>query len=211
MSDRHEQGRQPDPAYPWAPPPYPGPVEGVQATGPSDIPVYVPPPAGQYGLVDDRQVSASPPPPPPQLRPADWVERVGATLVDWVLVFAPITLANIILPSSWADNLIALAWLAAVAWVAWLNGAKGQSPGKALMGLRLVRESDGTTLGGPVGLVRSLTLGLMFIFTGGIAWLVSVLWPLWDQRNRALHDKMFRAVVMAGYPRAALGKGIFRP
>ena len=30
--------------------------------------------------------------------------------------------------------------------------------------------------------------GIAGAFTGGIANLVDVLWPLWDEENRALHD-----------------------
>ena len=45
--------------------------------------------------------------------------------------------------------LIGVVWAFGLAgYLAWLNGSKGQSPGKAVMGLRVVRDVDGTTLGG---------------------------------------------------------------
>jgi uncharacterized RDD family membrane protein YckC len=109
------------------------------------------------------------------------------------------------------ESLATLLWLGAAGWIAWLNGSKGQSPGKALMGLKVIRDVDGTTLGGPVGIVRSLALLLMLGFTAGIAWALSLAWPMWDAKKQTLHDKIVGASVVAGYPRQKLGKDIFKP
>jgi uncharacterized RDD family membrane protein YckC len=37
-------------------------------------------------------------------------------------------------------------------------------------------------------IVKSLLVGVVSSFTFGLAWLLDVLWPLWDEENRALHD-----------------------
>ena len=37
-------------------------------------------------------------------------------------------------------------------------------------------------------LVKTLLVGVVSGATGGIGWLLDVLWPLWDEENRALHD-----------------------
>ena len=37
-------------------------------------------------------------------------------------------------------------------------------------------------------LVKSLLVGVIASVTFGLAWLLDVLWPLWDEENRALHD-----------------------
>ena len=193
-----ETGR---PAEPTPPPPPP-------------LPGYVPPSPGSYGPVDDRYPAPglpAPPPPRTPVRYADWGERVGATLVDWALIFAPVFALAVVAPEVVSDALGGWLWLAGAAWVAWLNGSKGQSPGKALMGIKVVREADGSTLGGPVGLVRSLVLMLMLVLGMGVGWVLSVLWPLWNPRHRALHDMVVSASVVAGYPRARPGKGIFLP
>ena len=34
--------------------------------------------------------------------------------------------------------------------------------------------------------------------TFGLAWLVDVLWPLWDEENRALHDMVVDSRVIKG-------------
>lgn len=195
--------------------PYAGPPSTPAGAQPPPIPTYVPPPPGGWGGVEDRQPFApapAPAPATPQVRYADWGERVGATLVDWALIFAPFFVVAVVAPGSdLLEDLAGLVWLAGSGWVAWLNGSKGQSPGKALMGLKLVRETDGSTLGGPVGLARAVVLSLMAVFSGGIAWVLSLLWPLWNPKHRALHDMIFSASVVAGQPRAKLGKGIFLP
>lgn len=183
---------------------------GAPAAGPPPIPTYVPPtdPYG-YGVLDDRRAAPTPPPAPTGLRYADWGERVGATLVDWTLIWVPSIVLAELVPSQ--SVLPGLLWLALAGYVAWRNGSRGQSPGKALMGIKLLRETDGSTLGGPVGLGRSVVLVLMGVLTGGLLWLLSVLWPLWNRRHRALHDMIFSATVVAGLPRATFGRAIFRP
>jgi uncharacterized RDD family membrane protein YckC len=194
-----------DPVGPTDPAPW--------ATPPSPIPSYRPPAPGQvHGPQDDMGSYPAPrpaPPPPPQLRYADWGERVGATLVDWGLLFVPLMVLSGF--GDFIENLGALAWLGLAGYVAWLNGSKGQSPGKALMGLKVVRDADGSTLGGPVGLVRAVVLAMMFGLTGGVLWILSLLWPAWDRKKQTLHDKVVSASVVAGYPRARVGKGIFLP
>ncbi len=196
--------------------PYATPPSAPASSQPPPIPTYVPPPPGSWGGIDDRQPFAPAPPPAPpagpQVRYADWGERVGATLVDWALIFAPFFLVSVVAPDSdFLEDLAGLVWLAAGGWVAWLNGSKGQSPGKALLGIKLVREADGSTLGGPVGLARALVLSLMAVFSAGLAWILSLLWPLWNPKHRALHDMIFSASVVAGQPRARFGKAIFLP
>ena len=36
--------------------------------------------------------------------------------------------------------------------------------------------------------VKAFLFGILGTMTGGLANLVDVLWPLWDEENRALHD-----------------------
>ena len=192
-------------------PPLTGPTEGGApwlGAPPPPIPSYSPPPVQAPGPQDSfpQYGYGAPRPPQQQLRYADWGERVGATLVDWMILLVPILVFSEIF-----ENLATLLWLAAAGWIAWLNGSKGQSPGKALMGLKVIRDVDGDTLGGPVGVVRSLALLLMLPFTAGIVWGLSLVWPLWDPKKQALHDKIVGATVVAGYPRQKLGKAIFKP
>ena len=68
----------------------------------------------------------------------------------------------------------------------------GRTPGKMVTGCRVVRaDGQRVTFGWAVlreVVVKGLVLGIAASLTGGIAYLVDGLWPLFDGQNRALHD-----------------------
>jgi uncharacterized RDD family membrane protein YckC len=68
----------------------------------------------------------------------------------------------------------------------------GQTLGKQLLGIRVVRTSgesfDFTWAALREVAVKNLGVGIASSATFGIAFLVNYLWPLWDDQNRALHD-----------------------
>jgi uncharacterized RDD family membrane protein YckC len=73
------------------------------------------------------------------------------------------------------------------------GGARnGQTLGKQLIGIRVVRDS-GQPVDVGFGFLREFVVkGVLFGFIGGffasIPTLVDYLWPLWDDQNRCLHD-----------------------
>jgi uncharacterized RDD family membrane protein YckC len=76
----------------------------------------------------------------------------------------------------------------------------GQSLGKQLLGIRVVRD-DGQAVGFGWALLRQfVVMYLLFAVVGGflfgIPWLIDVLWPLWDRENRALHDMIVKSHVL---------------
>ena len=198
----------------WSPPP---PPDHGRADGPTDaapwdsappLPPYVPGAASAAGPQD----VAPAPPPPPRLRYADWGERVAATTIDGVVVFALLmvlaVLSDVVAP---LEHLAGLVWFGAVGYLGWLNGSRGQSPGKAVLGLKVLRDEDGTCLGGVVGVLRTGTLWFLAVLTGFLFLLVNSLWPLRDHQRRAVHDLMFGSVVVSGYPKARPGLRLLRP
>jgi uncharacterized RDD family membrane protein YckC len=69
---------------------------------------------------------------------------------------------------------------------------KGATPGKALVGIRVVR-AGGEPITFGFALLREWVLKGIVVwtansFTLGLAGLLNYLWPLWDSENRALHD-----------------------
>jgi uncharacterized RDD family membrane protein YckC len=77
-------------------------------------------------------------------------------------------------------------------------GLAGVSPGKALVGLRLVRDDDGGPVGLPAALLRGLVLGVAALPTVGLG-LATLAWTAvvdpggW---RRGLHDRLSHGVVV---------------
>jgi uncharacterized RDD family membrane protein YckC len=76
----------------------------------------------------------------------------------------------------------------------------GQSFGKQILGIRVVRDDGQTVTFGWALLRQFVVIYLLFQVVGGflfgIPWLVDVLWPLWDDQNRALHDMIVKSHVV---------------
>jgi len=92
-----------------------------------------------------------------------------------------------------------VALLVTVAYYGFLNGSeRGQTVGKMALGIR-VRDANG---GGPIGVGRGAGRALVASLPGqipfvGVLWvLLDGLWPLWDPRRQALHDKVVNSVVV---------------
>ena len=70
---------------------------------------------------------------------------------------------------------------------------RGQTYGKRALGIRVVNEE-----GGSIGYGRAFgRYGIIFLL--GILvvpLLIDYLWPLWDDRSQALHDKGVRSFVV---------------
>lgn len=87
---------------------------------------------------------------------------------------------------------IALAWF--------LLRMDGQTPGKRLLGIRVVRE-DGLPLDLRTAfrrevLTKAILLPLLAIVTLFLGWLLNYLWPLWDREHRAGHDMIAKTRVV---------------
>jgi uncharacterized RDD family membrane protein YckC len=84
----------------------------------------------------------------------------------------------------------------------WRQGARGQSWGKQLLGIGLVRREGGQPPGGGVGLGRMLLRLLLGNASCGLYTLLTYLWPLWDADRQTLDDKIVGTVVVL-WPRPA--------
>jgi uncharacterized RDD family membrane protein YckC len=175
---------------------------------PETLPGYgSPPPPGAggpvapaaYGGVMGRYVLAT------------WLSRVGAQLIDGLIIgvgalilFLPIGAALGIGAASDSNTGVGAAivgllfWVLCVAVIALLYApvlmarTNGKTLGRMVMNIRVVRTS-----GEPITfwfamlrevVVKSLVFGVAGSFTFGLAPLLDLLWPLWDEENRCLHD-----------------------
>jgi RDD family len=135
---------------------------------------------------------------------ATWRQRAVAWLAD-VLIWLALSMPGAAI--AWVGGggrgavVLGVLLLAAAAVVAlwqagWRQGRQGQSWGKQLRGLYVVRASDGQLLGGPRGLARCL--GRVALFATVVLQVPSYLWPLRDAKHQTWEDKVAGSVVTAG-------------
>jgi uncharacterized RDD family membrane protein YckC len=122
---------------------------------------------------------------------AAWGQRVGAGLADLLLL-----IPFIIILAQNSAAAIAIGWVGFAAvkiynrW--YLQGRTGQSWGKRVLHLKLVRMADKQPIGAGAAFVRGLA-HLLDILTLGIGYL----FPLWDPRRQTLADKVMKAIVIS--------------
>lgn len=143
---------------------------------------------------------------------AEWGDRVVATLIDFALVLAGWIALYVVglIVSAVSDTLGSLVFLVGVIaltlvsfYFGYMEGEIGQSPGKRLTGLKVVKM-DGQLLGGGMGIVRRLAHVVDgFCFIG-------YLLPLFDSQKQTLADKIMGTVVWKGQEKQSLGFEIFR-
>ena len=88
-------------------------------------------------------------------------------------------------------------------------GLRGQTPGKMALGISVRRADRPGAPGVATAIKRYLlviatgVLGLIPVVgsLGGLVTIIDLLFPLWDQKRQALHDKIGGTVVVKGAPR----------
>ncbi len=185
-----------------ADPPSTAPPSGVGWAAPTAPPPAFPPPVAGTGT-----------------RLAAWWRRAAAWWIDSLLFSIPMTL--IILPDindlgdtsnldQFLENLVTYASssrfftlqlgfaVASLVYQSVFNG-RGQTLGKKLLGIRVQDVESGAPIGTGRAFRRQvLPIAAPFFvpIAGQLFVLVDALWPLWDPRNQAVHDKLARSVVV---------------
>jgi uncharacterized RDD family membrane protein YckC len=140
-----------------------------------------------------------------------WWRRAGAAIVDGIVIgigaivlliaiTAPFSLGFFAsddagLASLAVGLVIAVLCVSVVALLyapALMTRTNGRTFGRMATGIRVVR-ANGEPMTFSVAVMRevvikALALGIAGSATGGLAQLLDILWPLWDDENRALHD-----------------------
>lgn len=81
-----------------------------------------------------------------------------------------------------------------------MSRMQGSTPGKRIMGIRVVR-ADGSPLTFGFAffrevLIKGVVVQAVGVVTFGLGWFINYVWPLWDSENRALHDFAVRSRVV---------------
>jgi uncharacterized RDD family membrane protein YckC len=180
-------GQQP-PQSPYGQPPYGTPAQAGYGQP-------VPPPGGyvadQPGYYMGRTL-------------ANWPQRVGAYLIDYLIAAVPAFLAVLLFSgtnpgeSSNAGAGVVAFLLYLVSLGVWIynraiqQGRTGQSWGKQVLNLRLVRMADGQPMGGGMAFVRDLAH-----IVDALPCYIGYLFPLWDARRQTFSDKIMSTVVLS--------------
>lgn len=209
---------QPPPAYgqeptgygqqPPSPPPPPPPSYGQQPPPSTYGQQPAPPPYGQQPPPPfGQQPYGQPVPPGYQPYPnqpsanqfggpvlAGWWYRVGATVIDGIIVAVPAGIVGGVAGSLAAYYVIAIV-VGLVYTTLLIGGSGARTVGMMALGTRCLDTATGTPIGYGRAFVRwliSALLGAAFV----IGTLLDVLWPLWDGKNQTLHDKVAKSVVV---------------
>jgi uncharacterized RDD family membrane protein YckC len=149
---------------------------------------------------------------------ASWGSRVGATVIDWLILLIPagilvaLTVGGLDGDSSWgaivgASLLSLLIWSVILLLYAPLlmirqGERNGQTLGKQFLGIRVVRDTGERFSFWPAVLrevvVKNILVSAVSIFIPVLPWLLDNLWPLWDGENRAIHDMIVSTHVIKG-------------
>lgn len=206
-------GDQPPPPPPGNQPP-PPPPGNQPPPGYGYPPPQAPPPPG-YGYPPPQAYGAAPV--GSTVPYATWWSRVGAYLLDGLIVLGLIIVplvAGLIIAFKDAETdvdgnitggvepigvvILVLAGVIAFAFDIWnrgiRTGTKGQSLGKGIIGIQVVRADSGVFLGAGGGFLRWLMETILGSIT--CVQLLNVLWPLWDEKHQTWHDKIVGSVVI---------------
>jgi uncharacterized RDD family membrane protein YckC len=171
-----------------------------------------------------RRVSAR------QSEAAGWLPRAGSAIVDQLVcqaILLPVAILAIVVglidalfsegPSRGWPGVLDITVYATLITAAvtgpyyvLMEGRRaGQTVGKMAAGIRVVDQATGGPISWSQAVVRWLVRLLFWVtvpvltFGAGIMLpLVDVLWPLWDERRQALHDKLARTFVVPVVPRS---------
>jgi uncharacterized RDD family membrane protein YckC len=147
-----------------------------------------------------------------------WWRRVGAAVIDGLIIslgaaalFGILAALGLSVDSDGGAVAFVLAAMVAVLAFsvvallyapAMMSRTDGRTVGRMAMRIRVIRAD-----GGPMTfwfavlrevIVKALLVGVIASVTFGLAWLLDVLWPLWDEEHRALHDFVVNTRVIVG-------------
>ncbi len=134
-------------------------------------------------------------PPPPYGAPvrsyyASWGARVGGAAIDWTIFWLVFVIPSVA-PSPAVRGLGFVLIIAIMLFMSYLESSSGQTPGKRVARIRLVRESDGQ----PLGFGRAIARRLCHVLDA-LPFYVGFLWPLWDAKRQTFADKAAKSVVV---------------
>ena len=133
---------------------------------------------------------------------AAWGTRAAGYIID----FAPIWIVSaLFIRSTTVSTLWGLVGLAYFIYMGWLDGETGQTPGKAIMGIRVV-NTQGEIIGGGTGIARKFAHIVDAIICG-----LGFLLPLVDAKKQTIADKIMTTYVVTGVEKRSFSVDLWMP
>lgn len=129
---------------------------------------------------------------------AGWGSRVGAYLIDIIIIGVPFAILNTIGGAidggagGFVTFLGVLWYLGALVYNRWVLGGKsGQTWGRQVLKIRLVGEATGQPIGVGMAFVRDIAH-----FVDSVICYIGWLFPLWDAKKQTIADKIVKTLVV---------------
>jgi uncharacterized RDD family membrane protein YckC len=197
----------PQPTGGWGAPPGAGPAAGPSYGGQvyegQPPPYGNPPPGGgqqlpPYSQFTSPQQSNWGAPSPGLGQLADWAPRAGAFVIDWLIIFVPSLVLDILTSATNSAFFEILAYIWGIGMWVWFSvqvGTTGSSPGMRTVGLRCVSKATGQNIGTGTAILRWV-LHIVDSIICFIGWFM----PLWDSKRQTLSDKIVGSLVYRVQP-----------
>ncbi|MFB5086657.1 RDD family protein [Psychrobacillus sp. PGGUH221] len=132
------------------------------------------------------------------LNPVGFWSRLGASLLDFIIIGIPLSIISFLLFGHWQESPITsfgnllYSLIVPVLWT-------GYTVGKRMLGIRIVKF-DGTKLGFGTMLMRVIVAGFVYVVTLGIGLIVSAFMVGLREDKRAIHDFIAGTYVTSNPP-----------
>ena len=141
------------------------------------------------------EAPSGPPPGGPSGPRAGFWSRLGALIIDNLIIAVP-GIILIVIAAAISDALLVLAYLVFIVisvgyFIYFEGGPTGQTIGKRTLGIRIIDMQQG----GPIGYGRA-TVRYLVRIVSGIVFYLGYLWMLWDPEKQCWHDKAANDVVV---------------
>ena len=132
---------------------------------------------------------------------APWGTRAAGYIID----FAPIWILQLVLLGNRTFlTLSGLVGIAYFVYMGYLDGVSGQTPGKAIMGIRLV-DAQGNSIGNGAG------IGRKFVHILDAICFIGFLLPIVDAQRQTFADKIMTTYVVTGVEKKPFSVDLWMP
>jgi uncharacterized RDD family membrane protein YckC len=119
---------------------------------------------------------------------AGFVERLIAYIIDVVILIIPLLIISLLFPF---ELYVIAAIVIGVAYYVYFWTSSGATPGKMVMGLKVVRADSGELVDPGTAILRYVG----YIVSGLVLYL-GFLWIIWDPNKEGWHDKIAKTRVI---------------